>query len=271
MKKTIVAITLAVAAFLSIGLSPQKVAATVHLEDNNAIAIQGNELAIVSQSEGLIVIQALGPQPTEPSPSQTPSPEPSQTATPTAPSPTPSQGPVNIVLNGQFHIGEEPNFEYWEQFPDYWCNFETGGNSCGLHGNLPSSPSGTWSLQADRDYKGRDAWPEGCCPSATAWQYIYDVPNHSQLWFGWEEIHHLHSGTVRIRVYGIIDQLEVIIFEQLGPRSTVISDKNTPPSVYLDPVPIPIGGYDTYKVEVYAMLIDWRDGILIGDIKLLIQ
>jgi hypothetical protein len=180
---------------------------------------------------------------------------------------------ANLLENGRFQDADgNPSFVGWEQQPAYWCSWQINPTHCGLHGPLPQSPSQTWSLQADRDYKGLDVWPAGCCPEARAWTEATNVPPHDLLYFGWEELHHLHEGDLELRVYGIGEDGDLVeLFFQDGPRSPIIKTKQDAPGVFLEEIPIPAGGYPGYRVEVYARLVDEFDGILIGDLKLMIH
>lgn len=227
-------------------------------------------------------------------PTRTPTPTPAATQPPSAtdtsaaepvPEPTitpePTDVPVqiedltgrNLLLNGRLQDANgNPNFTGWEQDPAYWCDWQINTRNCGLHGPLPQSPSQTWSLQADRDYKNSDTWPAGCCPAARAWTIASNVPPHNRLFFGWEEIHHLNGSVMELRVYGIESNGSLVeIFLQVGPRSPVIKTKQDPVGVFLVEIPIPEGGYGAYQVEVYVRLEGEFDGVLIGDFKLIAE
>jgi hypothetical protein len=212
-------------------------------------------------------------EPTATSASIAPDPEPTATMATIDPVPVPSTAPIgDLLANGRMQDAQGfPSFAGWEQDPAYWCNWLTNPTNCGLHRPLPHSPSQTWYLQADRDFQTLSPWPDGCCPEARAWTDVTGVPPHSFLAFGWEEIHHLREGNFELRVYGIDENGDLVeIFFQDGPRSPVISTKQDPPGVYLEGIPIPVGGYSGYRVEVYARLAADSDGILVGDFKLLI-
>jgi hypothetical protein len=199
---------------------------------------------------------------------------------PTAAGPTPTPVPTvtlpagvsdNLLPNGMLQDANgDPSFAGWEQEPNFWCDWSINPASCGLHRPLPGSPSQTWSLQADRDYHRMELWPAGCCPEGKAWTEAVDVPAHSRLFFGWEELHHLREGVLEIRVFGISPDGELVeIFYQEGVSSPVIKSKQDPAGVFLVEIPIPEGGYPGYRVEVYVKLVDEDDGLLIGDFKLL--
>ena len=211
-------------------------------------------------------------------PTQTTKAEPASEKTST---PEPPNTPVqiedltgnNLLENGRLQDANGiPSFASWEQEPAYWCDWSANTRNCGLHGPLPQSPSQTWSLQADRDYKNADTWPAGCCPEARAWTETGNVPSHNHLYFGWEEIHHLNGSVFELRVFGILASGEMVeIFLQEGPRSPEIRTKQDPPGVYLVEIPVPEGGYPAYRIEVYVRLMNEFDGILIGDFKLIAQ
>ena len=216
---------------------------------------------------------ASDPEPTATSASNAPDAESTATGATIDPVPVPSTAPLaDLLANGRMQDSAgSPSFAGWEQDETFWCDWSINPTNCGLHHPLAQSPSQTWYLQADRDNQTVSPWPAGCCPEARAWTDVTGVPPHSFLAFGWEEIHHLREGNFELRVYGIDANGDLVeIFFQDGPRSPVISTKQDPPGVYLEGIPIPVGGYSGYRVEVYARLVANSDGILVGDFKLLI-
>ncbi len=219
------------------------------------------------------------PRAADPDPTATTAPiavDPNQTATNIsiavdANATIPAGASVNLLPNGKLQDANgNPSFAGWEQSPAYWCDWSINPASCGLHRPLPPSPSQTWSLQADRDYLRMDIWPSGCCPEARAWTDAVNLSPHNQLFFGWEELHHLGAGVLEIRVFGIDKNGGLVeIFLQDGTSSASINSKQDPPGVFLVEIPIPEGGYPGYRVEVYVKLVGEFDGILIGDFKLM--
>ena len=213
---------------------------TVTLPEGATIDIEGGKLAIVSASETSITV----------------------TAEAAAPPPPPDPGEYLWLKRWQFKTAAgnpDNNLTGWTQaIGKVWYD---------AHDTMPQSPSGTCSIQGDRDYKGRDVWPDENPSTAKIWVTV-DVPvaTYSLLQFGLEEIHHLIRGTANFRVYGRNGAM-VQLYEKLGTWSEPISKKTDPPLI-VGPVnvPLPNGPVSQVKLEIECTLADEADGCLWGDI-----
>ena len=185
---------------------------------------------------------------------------------PPDPDPDPIPSGENRIPNGKLEDAQgNASLAGWVQVPGKeWFNTHAPRPGCDGH-----------FVQGDRDFPppaGGNVWKGGNPSTATIETFTAaDLPQHSEVYLSWTCAHHMQVGTALWQLDG--RNGADTDFSAVGVFSIVEGVPGTKICMAVGPklVQVPAGGYREYRLRATVTLASDADGVIFGDIKLILK